>query len=211
MRKGCSRHVHQTIMVKWGICTVSMVFCQLICSMHIWVVVKPVVLLETLSSIISWTLMTRLFLAHVVLVCSNYWRSARTDRDIKFNAKKSNVTMVRSRKDRKLVSPPLFYLCGSSLMTWKEIKHCGHFLTDSLNDDGCLLTSVVNFAKKLSTCSASISISLCSSHLRCFYRGSLRPVRLLLQDCWCIMLSRMRSWRVSPAFRKDSGCLGRMV
>lgn len=69
-------------------------------------------------------------LQQLLRVCSQYG----SDFDIKYNAKKSNIMIVRSREDRKLTFPE-FSLSGTVLRVCDEAKYLGHYLTDDLSDD----------------------------------------------------------------------------
>ena len=57
-------------------------------------------------------------LQQMLWVCSQYG----LDHDIKYNAKKSHIMIVRSNQDRKLTFPT-FYLSGSPLGVCEEIKY----------------------------------------------------------------------------------------
>lgn len=54
--------------------------------------------------------------------------------DVKYNGRRSDVTITGGWKDRILISLS-FYLCGVALITCKEIKSPGHFITDELRTD----------------------------------------------------------------------------
>lgn len=106
--------------------------------------------------------------------------------DIKFNAKKSNVMIVRSKEDKKMIFPD-FYLCDSPLMVCKEVKYLGHIITDDLYDDRDMyrqrrkLYAQANLLlRKFSMCSPNVKCSLfkafCTpmytAHLWCKYKKS---------------------------------------
>ena len=97
-------------------------------------------------------------------------------------------------------------LCDIHLMTCKEMKYLGHFLTDDLNDDSdiyrqhCKLYTQANMLlHKFSMCSVNVNCSLfrafctplCTAHLWCCYGESgmrrlieayTDAMRLVLQD-----------------------------
>lgn len=56
------------------------------------------------------------------------------DFDIKYNAKKSNIMVIRSREDRKLLFPDLS-LSDTVLKVCKEVKYLRHYISDDLSDD----------------------------------------------------------------------------
>ncbi|XP_016519354.1 RNA-directed DNA polymerase from mobile element jockey-like [Poecilia formosa] len=76
-------------------------------------------------------------LQQLLRVCSQYGY----DFDIKYNAKKSNVMIVRSREDKHLITPD-FSLSGIVLNICNEIKYLGHYITDDLSDIVCLFGSI---------------------------------------------------------------------
>ncbi len=67
-------------------------------------------------------------LQQLLRICSRYG----SDFDIKYNAKKSNIMIVRSRED--------FSLSGSVLKVCNESKYLGHYITDDLSDDRDMYT-----------------------------------------------------------------------
>ncbi len=69
-------------------------------------------------------------LQQLLSICSRYG----SDFDIKFNVKKSNITIVRIREDRKLTFPD-FSLSGSVIKVCNESKYLGHYITDDLSGD----------------------------------------------------------------------------
>ena len=62
--------------------------------------------------------------------------------DVKYNAKKSHVMIIRCKDHRRLVFPD-FYLCGAKLDICKEVKYLGHFFTDDLLPTS-LLVAITN-------------------------------------------------------------------
>ncbi len=69
-------------------------------------------------------------LQQLLRICSR----CGSDFDIKFNVKKSNITIVEIREDRKLTFPD-FSLSGSVIKVCNESKYLGHYITDDLSDD----------------------------------------------------------------------------
>lgn len=74
-------------------------------------------------------------LQQLLEVCTQYG----LEYDIQFNAKKSNVMKVRSKKDNKMTFP-VFYLGDSSHMVCNEIKYLGHIILDDLSDNRDICT-----------------------------------------------------------------------
>lgn len=70
------------------------------------------------------------WLQQLLSLCTQYGM----EYDITYNAKKSNILIVRSRDDRQSRFPA-FYLSGSALSKCNEIKYLGHFISDDLSDD----------------------------------------------------------------------------
>ena len=68
-------------------------------------------------------------LQQLLRVCSQYG----PENDLIYNAKKSNIMIVRSKEDRKL-SFPVFSLSGMALEVRDEVKYLGHYLTNDLSD-----------------------------------------------------------------------------
>ena len=56
-------------------------------------------------------------LQSLLQICSNYG----VDNDVKYNAKKSHVMIIRCKDHRRLIFPD-FYLCGAKLDICKEVK-----------------------------------------------------------------------------------------
>ena len=67
-------------------------------------------------------------LQQLLRICSQYG----IDFDIKYNVKKSNIMIVRSREDRKLVFPD-FFLFDIALKVCNEAKYLGHYINQSIN------------------------------------------------------------------------------
>lgn len=111
--------------------------------------------------------------AHIVL------GSNSIDHDIKYNAKKSHIIIVRSNQDRKLTFPT-FYLSGSPLGVCEEIKYLGHVISDDWTDDNdiyrqrCKIYSQANMLlRKFSMCSDSVKSSLFRTYITLLYAGQL--------------------------------------
>ena len=56
------------------------------------------------------------------------------DNDVKYNAKKSHVMIIRCKEHRRLVFPD-FYLCGAKLNVCTDVMYLCHFFTEDLCDD----------------------------------------------------------------------------
>ena len=69
-------------------------------------------------------------LQSLLKICSDYGY----DNDVKYNAKKSHVMIIRCKEHRRLVFPD-FYLCGAKLNVCTEVMYLGHFFTEDLCDD----------------------------------------------------------------------------
>ena len=69
-------------------------------------------------------------LQQLLRVCTQYG----DDFDIKYNAKKSKIMIVRSRGDRQSTFPD-FYLSGTALSVCSEITYLGHIMSNDLSDD----------------------------------------------------------------------------
>ncbi len=96
-------------------------------------------------------------LQQMLKVCSQYG----TDHDIKYNAKKSHVMIVRSTGERKSIFPT-FHLSDSPLDVCEEIKNLGRVISDDWMDDKdiyrqlCKIHSQTNtLIRKFSMCSDS--------------------------------------------------------
>ena len=114
-------------------------------------------------------------LQQMLRVCSQYG----IDHDIKYNAKKSHIMIVRSNQDRKLTFPT-FYLSGSPLGVCEEIKYLGHVISDDWTDDNdiyrqrCKIYSQANMLlRKFSMCSDSVKCSLFRTYITPLYTAQL--------------------------------------
>ena len=101
-------------------------------------------------------------LQQMLKVCSQYG----LDYDIKYNAKKSHIVIVRSNEDRKSIFQT-FYMSDSSLAVCEEIKYLGHVISDDWTDDKdlyrqrCKIYSQANMLiRKFSMCSDSVKCCL---------------------------------------------------
>ena len=106
-------------------------------------------------------------LQQLLRVCSQYG----ADFDIKYNSKKSNIMIARSREDNKLLVPD-FLLSGAVLKVCEEVKYLGHFITADLSDDRdirrqyCMMYAQANMLKrKFSMCSLSVKTTLFKAFL----------------------------------------------
>ncbi len=71
-------------------------------------------------------------------ICSEYGLEA----DVKYNAIKSVVMIIRSKYDRNTVFPN-FILTGAPLSISTEVKYLGHYMTDDFRDDMDIKQAVV--------------------------------------------------------------------
>ena len=131
-------------------------------------------------------------LQQLLRICSQYGID-----DIKCNVKKSNIMIVRSRKDEQLVFPE-FFLSDIALKVCNEAKYLGHYITDDLSDDKdiyrqCrkLYAQANTLARKFSMCSVPGKTSLFkafftplyTAHLwRCYKRGSMLRITVAYND-----------------------------
>ena len=138
-------------------------------------------------------------LQQLLTVCSQYG----SDFDIKYNAKKSNIMIVRSKEDNKL-SFPAFSLSGSALKTCEEVKYLGHYLAHDMSDDRdirrqyCMMYAQVNMLiRKFSMCSSSVKTTLfkafCTpmytAHLwRCYKKSSMHKLNVAYNDGMRLLL-----------------------
>lgn len=150
-------------------------------------------------------------LQQLLNICSQYG----LEFDIKYNAVKSYIMIVKTKEDQKLVFPD-FYLCGNVLQVTKEFKYLGHYITSDLSDDRdmqrqlCKLYGQANMlARKFSMCSASVKIALfrtfCSpmytAHLWCSYKKkSLQRLTVAYNDSLRILLKVPRHSSASEMF-----------
>ena len=95
-------------------------------------------------------------------VCSQHG----SDCDITHNAKKSNIMIIRSREDSKMLFP-VFCLSATVLKVCDEIKYLGYYITNDLCDDQDIyrqrrmLNAQANMiVGKFSMCSASVNSTL---------------------------------------------------
>ena len=114
-------------------------------------------------------------LQQMLWVCSQYG----LDHDIKYNAKKSHIMIVRSNQDRKLTFPT-FYLSGSPLGVCEEIKYLGHVISDDWTDDNdmyqqrCQIYSQASMLlRTFSMCSDSVKCSLFRTYITPLYTAHL--------------------------------------
>ena len=84
-------------------------------------------------------------LQSLLKICSDYGY----DNDVKYNAKKSHVMIIRCKEHRRLVFPD-FYLCGAKLNVCTEVMYLGHFfLLRTFVMIKILVDSVVNYMLKV--------------------------------------------------------------
>lgn len=137
-------------------------------------------------------------------VCSQYG----SDYDIQYNAKKSNIMIVRSAGDRKSTFPT-FYLSDSPLAVCEEIKYLGHVISDNWTDDKdiyrqrCKMYAQANMLlRKFSMCSDSVKCSLFTTYITplytaqlwsCFKQTSMHRLKVAYNDAMRLLL-RVPRW-----------------
>ena len=142
-------------------------------------------------------------LQQLLSVCSQYG----FDFNIKYNAKKSKVMIVRSREDRQSKFPD-FYLSEAALSVCSEITYLGHIISNDLTDDKDIyrqrrkLYAQANMlSRKFSMCTVPVKVSLFRSfctplytgHLWCRYRQeSIRRLTVAYNDCMRLLLRAPR-------------------
>ena len=114
-------------------------------------------------------------LQEILSVCSQYGAQF----DIKYNAEKSNIMIVRSREDRGSVFP-MFFLSGNALGVCNEAKYLGHYLSDDLSDDRDIqrqcnkLYAQANMLKRrFHMCSSDVKASLFRAYCTPLYTAHL--------------------------------------
>ena len=114
-------------------------------------------------------------LQQLLRICSQYG----TDFNIKYNAKKSSILIVRSKNDTRAVFPK-FVLSGNELLVCKDIKYLGHYFSDDLSDDKdihrqrCKLYAQANMLiRKFSKCSVDVKVSLFKAFCTPLYTAHL--------------------------------------
>ena len=150
-------------------------------------------------------------LQQLLRVCTQYG----DDFDIKYNAKKSKIMIVRSRGDRQSTFPD-FYLSGTALSVCSEITYLGHIMSNDLSDDKDIyrqrrkLYAQANMlCRRFSMCSVPVKISLfrayCTplytAHLWCRYKqGSIKKLTVAYNDSMRLLLRAPRSSSASQMF-----------
>ena len=150
-------------------------------------------------------------LQQLLRVCSQYG----ADFDIKYNSKKSNIMIARSREDNKLLVPD-FLLSGAVLKVCEEVKYLGHFITADLSDDRdirrqyCMMYAQANMLKrKFSMCSLSVKTTLfkafCTpmytAHLwRRYKKSSMQKLNVAYNDGMRLLLHMSRWSSASQMF-----------
>ncbi|XP_016534059.1 RNA-directed DNA polymerase from mobile element jockey-like [Poecilia formosa] len=116
-------------------------------------------------------------LQQLLRTCSNYGQ----EYDIQYNALKSNIMIVRTKEDQKLVLPD-FFLSGVVLRICTAVKYLGHYITDDLTDD-----MDINRQRRLVYAQANML-------LRKFRMCSV-PVKVALFKAFCTPLYTAHLWR----------------
>jgi len=114
-------------------------------------------------------------LQQLLKVCSQYG----ADFNIKYNASKSNVMIVRTKEDRNLVFP-VFFLSGTALKVCEEIKYLGHHIANDLSDDKDInrqcrkIYGQANvLVRKFGMCSAYVKVALFKAFCTPLYTAHL--------------------------------------
>ena len=144
-------------------------------------------------------------------VCTEYG----IDNDIKYNAKKSNVMIVRTRDDKD-TNFPEFRLCGEKLKVCREIKYLGHFFSDDLKDDKdlerqrrVLYAQGNTLLRKFYMCTRNVKVSLFRTYCTPLYTAHLwcnasvesrRRLKVAYNDTMRMLLRVPRHTRASAMF-----------
>ena len=114
-------------------------------------------------------------LQRLLSICSKFG----IDNDVKYNASKSHVMVIRCKEHSKLVFPD-FYLCDKKLDICSETKYLGHFLTDDLSDDRdiyrqCrkLYAQGNTLVRKFHMCSRNVKVILFRAYCTPLYTAHL--------------------------------------
>ena len=114
-------------------------------------------------------------LQQLLRICTQYG----ADFDIKYNAKKSKIMIIRSREDRQSNFPD-FYLSGTALGVCREITYLGHIIANDLSDDKDIyrqrrkLYAQANMlCRKFSMCSVPVKSSLFRAYCTPLYTAYL--------------------------------------
>ena len=150
-------------------------------------------------------------LQQLLKICSTFG----SEHDVIYNAKKSNVVIVRTREDKHL-SFLVFHLSGSCLSVCRETKYLGHIFTDDLRDDRdisrqCrkLYAQANMLLRKFSMCSGPVKCALfktfCTpmytAFLWCSYtKGNMQRLRVAYNDALRILLKVPRWHSASDLF-----------
>ena len=147
----------------------------------------------------------------LLLICSKYGEEF----DIKYNANKSNIMIVRSRDDKKSQFPE-FKLCTETLKVCSETKYLGHFFTDDLMDDVDVMRQCRKLyaqgnmlLRKFYMCTPDVKVSLfrayCTplytAHLWCnFRKHSMKRLTVAYNDAMRLLLRVPRYVSASQMF-----------
>ena len=152
-------------------------------------------------------------LQELLNICSQYG----IDYDIQYNAKKSNIMIVRCKQDKKAVFPA-FTLSNNTLEVRSEIKYLGHCISDDLTDDKDILrqrsklyAQANTLVRKFHMCSTDVKVSLFNAfctpmytaHLWCNYRmSSMQKLKVAYNDAFRLLLRVPRWHSASQLFVK---------
>ena len=108
-------------------------------------------------------------------VCTEYG----INNDIKYNAKKSNMMIIRTSNDRR-TNFPEFRLCGEVLKVCSETKYLGHFFSDDIRDDRDVLRQCRKLyaqgnmlLRKFHMCTPDVKVSLFRTYCTPLYTAHL--------------------------------------
>ena len=137
------------------------------------------------------------------------------ENDVKYNATKSTVIIIRSKSDKHTVFPD-FILNGAALSVSIEVKYLGHFVTDDFRDDKdiyrqCrrLYAQGNTLIRKFHMCTADVKANLfrtyCTplytAHLWWNYRlYSIRRLNVAYNDIMRLLLRLPRYHSASQMF-----------
>ena len=150
-------------------------------------------------------------LQQLLLICSEFG----VENDIKYNAAKSNVMIVRTKEYRDSVFPG-FVLNDIALPVANEVKYLGHYISENLKDDRDINRQCRNIyargntlLRKFAMCTADVKAKLfqtfCTplytAHLWWNYRlYSLRKLTVAYNDIMRLLLCLPRRHSASQMF-----------
>ncbi len=146
-------------------------------------------------------------------ICSEYGIEA----NVKYNAIKSVVMIIRSKYERNTVFPN-FILTGTPLSISTEVKYLGHYMTDDFRDDMdinrqcCKLYVQRNMLiRKFDMCTADVKVELFRTFCTLLYTAqiwwnyrlySIRKLNVAYNDIIRLLLHLPRYHSASQLFAK---------